>query len=287
MVSHFCSRRLGDAMVLGGLGICTAAIIIMLASSAHAQTATPGQREIIREQVNPQTENPLKPWLGGDWQIGAFGQISSNPYRGADSTDLDALPVLAYDAERLRIGIDGIDAKVWMNDFASVSIIGGLRMEPFDPGDSSYLNGLEKRDMAYEAGIGGSLRVWHGELQASYQTDLNNAHGGHEVDVAYYLPTEYEKFSFNVGGGVTWQSEDLVDYNVGVRRNEVRSDRGFYSPDATFIPHLDFSVTYPVTESFAVVGTTDVKFLLDEYTDSPIIDEDYVLSAGLVLVYTF
>ncbi|WP_254870265.1 MipA/OmpV family protein [Thalassospira sp. HF15] len=287
MVSHFWSRRLGDVMVLGGLGICTAAIIIMLGGNAHAQTANPGQREIIREQVNPQTEDALKPWLGGNWQIGALGRVSSNPYRGADSADLSALPALAYDAERLHIGLDGIDAKVFKNEFASVSILGNVRMEPFDPDDSSYLNGLEDRDMAFEAGVGGLLRLWRGELRANYLTDLNDAYGGHEVDVAYYLPTNYERFRFNFGGGVTWQSEELVDYNVGVRRSEVRSDRGFYAPDAAFIPHLDFSVTYPVTEQFAVVGTSGVRFLPDEYTDSSIIEDDYVLSAGLVLVYNF
>lgn len=287
MVSHFWSRRLGDVMVLGGLGICTAAIIIMLGGNAHAQTATPGQREIIREQVNPQTEDALKPWLGGNWQIGALGRVSSNPYRGADSADLTALPALAYDAERLHIGLDGIDAKVFKNEFASVSILGNVRMEPFDPDDSTYLNGLEDRDMAFEAGVGGLLRLWRGELRANYLTDLNDAYGGHEVDVAYYLPTNYERFRFNFGGGVTWQSEELVDYNVGVRRSEVRSDRGFYAPDAAFIPHLDFSVTYPVTEQFAVVGTSGVRFLPDEYTDSSIIEDDYVLSAGLVLVYNF
>ncbi|NIY77503.1 MipA/OmpV family protein [Thalassospira sp. HF15] len=274
-------------MVLGGLGICTAAIIIMLGGNAHAQTANPGQREIIREQVNPQTEDALKPWLGGNWQIGALGRVSSNPYRGADSADLSALPALAYDAERLHIGLDGIDAKVFKNEFASVSILGNVRMEPFDPDDSSYLNGLEDRDMAFEAGVGGLLRLWRGELRANYLTDLNDAYGGHEVDVAYYLPTNYERFRFNFGGGVTWQSEELVDYNVGVRRSEVRSDRGFYAPDAAFIPHLDFSVTYPVTEQFAVVGTSGVRFLPDEYTDSSIIEDDYVLSAGLVLVYNF
>lgn len=282
LFSHLVPKMPNAAVIL-----LAATSSVALSDTVQAQTATPGQREIIREQVNPSTEDALKPWLGGNWQIGALGRVSSNPYRGADSADLTVLPALAYDAERLHIGLDGIDAKFWKNEFASVSILGNVRMEPFDPDDSRYLTGLEDRDMAFEAGIGGSLRVWRGELQASYLTDLNDAYGGHEVDVSYYLPTEYENFSFNFGAGVTWQSEDLADYNVGVRRNEVRSDRAFYAPDAAFIPHLDFSVTYPVTERFAVVGTSDVNFLPDEYTDSPIIEDDYVLSAGLILVYNF
>jgi outer membrane scaffolding protein for murein synthesis (MipA/OmpV family) len=264
-----------------------ALVSLAFSAQAYAQPATSGQKDAIGNQSNPQAENTVDPWFGGNFQIGAFGRVSSNPYRGADSADLNALPVLAYDAERLHIGFDGIDAKVLKNDFATVSILGALRMEPFDPDDSGYLNGLEERDMAFEAGVGGSLRMWRGEFRAKYLTDVNDAYGGHELDVGYYLPTKYERFRFNFGGGVTWQSEELVDYNVGVRRNEVRSDRGFYAPDAAFIPHIDFSVTYPVTEQFVVVGTSGVRFLPDEYTDSPIIEDDYVLSAGLVLVYSF
>jgi len=89
------------------------------------------------------------------------------------------------------------------------------------------------------------------------------------------------------GGGVTWHSKYLADRNVGVGRNEVRSDRAFYAPDAAFIPHLDLSIIYPLTESFAIVGNSGVEFLPDEYSDSPLIDEDYVLSVGLAVVYTF
>jgi outer membrane scaffolding protein for murein synthesis (MipA/OmpV family) len=285
MVLRFFSHR-PNGLSWGVFALAVTAGAVF-STPAFAQTATPGQREIIREQVNPQTEDALKPWLGGDWQVGAFGQVSNNPYRGADSVEAGALPVLAYDAERLHIGLDGIDAKLWENDFASVSLLGGLRMEPFDSGDSTYLNGLKDRDMAFEAGLGGSLRLWRGELRANYLTDVNDAHGGHEVDVGYYLPTNYDKIRFSFGGGVTWQSEELVDHNVGVRRNEIRSDRGFYAPDAAYIPHLDFSITYPVTEQFAVVGTSGARFLPDQYTDSPIIEDDYVLSAGIILVYNF
>ena len=153
-------RRSGDIMLLTGLGLCTMAIILMIAGPVHAQQ---GRREILREQVNPNADSE-DPWLGGDWQFGAFGQIESNPYRGADSTDLGGLPLLAYDAERMHIGIDGIDIKAWQNDFASLSVIGGFRDGPFESGDSNYLRGMKDTDMGYDVGIGFSTRLWRGEL---------------------------------------------------------------------------------------------------------------------------
>ncbi|MCC9620138.1 MipA/OmpV family protein [Thalassospira sp. MA62] len=287
MLSQFWSRRLGNIMVLAGLGICTTAIFMVMNSSAFAQSVMAGAENGDDPQGARNAEDQWNDWLGGDWQLGASGRISSNPYRGADSADLNGLPMIAYDAERLHVGIDGIDAKLWKNQYASLSVLGNLRLEPFDNDDSSYLNGLYDRDIAFEAGVGGTVRLWRGELEASVMGDVNDAYGGYVADVSYYLPTQWQQFRFNVGGGLTWQSEELVDYNVGVRRNEVRGDRGFYNPDAALIPHLDFRATMPITRQFALVGNTGVEFLPDEYTDSPIIDDDYIFNVGLSAVYSF
>jgi outer membrane scaffolding protein for murein synthesis (MipA/OmpV family) len=46
-------------------------------------------------------------------------------------------------------------------------------------------------------------------------------------------------------------------------------------------------VTYPITESIVLLGTGGVELLPDSYTDSPLIDDDYVYSIGLGLVYNF
>ena len=98
-------RRIGDVLVLTGLGFCSAAIIMMVALPSYAQQA---KKEILREQVNPKTGDSLDPWFGGNWQFGAFGSVSNNPYRGTDSVDMGLLPLVAYDAERMHIGIDGV-----------------------------------------------------------------------------------------------------------------------------------------------------------------------------------
>tara|TARA_R100000988_G_C3992058_1_gene163340 strand:+ start:678 stop:1532 length:855 start_codon:yes stop_codon:yes gene_type:complete len=277
-------RRIGDVLVLAGLGFCSAAIIMMVALPSYAQQA---KKEILREQVNPKTGDSLDPWFGGNWQFGAFGSVSNNPYRGTDSVDMGLLPLVAYDAERMHIGIDGVDIKFFQNDYFSASVIGSLRTEPFENDDGNYLRGMKERDMAYEAGLGFSARIWRGELVGNYLTDVNDAHDGHQIDVSYFVPVQWGDVNFNWGAGVGWQSEKLVDYTVGVRRNEVRSDRSYYAPDAAFVPHLDLTVAYPITEELNLIGTGGFQYLTDEYTDSPLIDEDYIMSVGVGLVYTF
>ncbi|MFH1804382.1 MAG: MipA/OmpV family protein [Pseudomonadota bacterium] len=273
------SNLVGNGLILLGAGLCVSAFLLVLSTSVNAQQRT--------EHVDPKDTEATDPWFGGVWQLGVVGEVGSNPYRGADSTDFGGLPLLAYDAERLHIGTDGISVTAWENEFASLEVLGALRMKPFDNDDSDYLRGMQKRDMAYEAGIGFTSRLWRGEVGASYLTDLNDAHDGHEVDLTYTIPMDLQDLTFNWGGGVRWESDKLVNYNVGVRGNEVRGDRRAYDADGAFIPHLDLSVTYPITESLVLLGFGGVELLPDSYTDSPLIDEDYIYSIGLGLVYNF
>jgi len=283
MPTHKILQSGRNVLAVAGISLCALTTLIASFNNAHAQQ---GKREILREQVNPKTETE-DPWLGGNWQVGAYGMVESNPYRGADSVDLSGFPIIAYDAERMHIGIDGIDIKAWKNDLASVSLIGALRGAPFDSGDSNYLAGMKDPDMGFDVGIGFATRLWRGELVGNYLTDVADTHNGHEVDMSYFLPVQWGPVEFKWGAGVTWQSKKLVDYAAGVARNEVRGDRVFYAPDAAFLPHLDLSVAYPLTDNLMVIGTGGLMYLPDAYTDSSIIEDDYQLSVGLGIAYTF
>lgn len=281
---HRYSNLVGNGLVLLGAGLCASALLLVISTSANAQQST---TDGPHKEANSKQEEADDPWLGGVWQLGAFGEIESNPYRGADTIDIGGLPLLAYDADRLHIGTDGISVTAWENDYASFSVIGDLRMKPFDDDDSAYLGGMHERDMAYEVGGEFSSRLWRGEMAASYLTDVNNAHNGHEVDLTYTIPMDWQDVTFDWGGGVRWQSEKLANYHVGVSGTEVRSDRRAYDADAAFIPHLDLSVTYPITESLVLLGSGGMELLPDSYTDSPLIEDDYIYSIGIGLVYNF
>lgn len=279
------SNLVGNGLILLGAGLCASALLLFIGTTANAQQQ--GRRDTLREQVNPKQDEAADPWLGGIWQFGAFGGVESNPYRGADSVDVDLLPLLAYDAERMHIGTDGVSVTAWKNDYASFSVIGNVRMKPFDNDDSDYLRGMNERDMAFEVGGAFKTRLWRGELAAYHLMDVSDAHDGHELDLTYTIPMDLWDVTFDWGGGVLWQNDKLANYHVGVSGNEVRSGRSAYDADAAFIPHLDLSVTYPITESLVLLGTSGIQFLPDSYTDSPLIDEDYVYSIGLGLVYNF
>ncbi|MDP2698381.1 MipA/OmpV family protein [Thalassospira sp.] len=271
-------RRSGEGMFLGGLFLLGLASVLMITEDAAAQSAP------APEKQGTQTANP---WLDGEWQLGAVGTWSSDPYKGSNEDDINPWPMISFDSERLHVGLDGISAALWKNEFASVAVIGALRMEPFESGDSPYLSGLYGRDMAWEAGFAGDMRVWRGTLGLRYLTDVNDAHDGHEIDMTYELPMEAGPFQFGLGGGVMWRSDNLNDYYVGVRSSEARGDRPAYAPDGAFIPHVDLTVSYPFTQNIIATVKGGVELLPDTYTDSPIIDDDVIYSAMVGLIYRF
>jgi outer membrane protein len=226
-------------------------------------------------------------WLKGRWQLGAVGNVETSPYRGADDYELGGLPWISFDSERLHVGIDGITAKIVQGNWGSVSILGDLRQKPFDDDDSSYLRGLHDRDWAFETGVAYDRKVGPGDAHIEYLHDVSGEHDGQQADATYTVPFQTGRFHYEVGGGVMWRDSDLNNYYVGVEPGEARADRAAYSADSAFLPHLDASVGYQLTQQMIVRANASATFLPDEYKDSSIIDEDVIYGVGLGLVYQF
>ncbi|WP_181847478.1 MipA/OmpV family protein [Thalassospira profundimaris] len=234
-----------------------------------------------------QTTSYRDQWLQGHFQLGAVGTVDTSPYRGADNADFGGLPWLAFDSERLHVGIDGIRAKIVQGNWGSVSILGNVRMKPFDDDDSRYLRGLHERDWAFETGVAYDRQFGPGEAHIEFLHDVSGEHEGKQADATYKVPFQSGRFHYEVGGGVMWRDSDLNNYYVEVRPNEARADRAAYSADSAFLPHLDASVAYQLTAQMMVRANASATFLPDEYTDSSIIEDDVIYGVGLGLVYQF
>ncbi len=271
------------------LPVCLAAVTLPVGAKADNAT-TP---QTVNTTVPANGEEGGKPksyrdqWLKGHFQLGAVGMVSSSPYRGDDNANFSGLPWLAFDSERLHVGIDGIRAKIVQGNWGSVSILGNLRSKPFDDDDSSYLRGLHERDWAFETGVAYDRKFGPGNAHIAFLHDVSGEHDGKQVDATYTVPFQTGRFHYEVGGGVMWRDSDLNNYYVEVRSNEARADRAAYSADSAFLPHLDASIAYQLTERMKVHANASATFLPDEYTDSSIIEDDVIYGVSLGLVYQF
>jgi outer membrane scaffolding protein for murein synthesis (MipA/OmpV family) len=299
MSFKYTSKVLAFGAIILGASICTFAILLTLTGLASAAPTKLDAGGIAQQPNLPvpdvsqipnnqgSSDENRDPWLGGDFELGILGGGATSIYRDGKNARAFVLPVISYDAERLHIGLDELRVTAWKNDKFSISAIGSLRTKPFEAGDGPYLAGMKDRDTAFEAGLSFTAMTGPGEIQVSSLFDVSSVHHGQQVDVSYQQSTEIGAVNVAWGGGLTWQSEDLTDYMVGVRRNEVRSDRKFYAPDAAFIPHLDVVVSYPLYERVTLVGNAGVQYLPAAYHDSPIVDKDYLVSFAVGALYAF
>lgn len=261
-----------------GLLLAGVVVVLLLPAVAGADDGSDGPPKTDRASA----------WFDGSWQVGAFGRLESSPYRGVDDDyDATALPWVRFESERLRVGIDGIAATVVKSELADIELVGALRMEPFDNDDGPFLTGLEERDLAFEVGVAVQRDIWIGELRASYLTDANDAHDGHEIDLAYAVDRSVGRFLVGIEAGATWRSDKLNAYYAGVRSNEANAIRAAYEPGDAVLPYIGASVGYRISERLLLRLSGDVQWLPDEYTDSPIIDEDVIYGVGAAVIYRF
>lgn len=287
------SSLFGGALLATGVGTLVCVLILTASDPAFAQSTV-----VPSTTVPPATTLPAPPysntttkaqWFDGTWTLGAGVGVGNSIYKGADD-EVSPILMLSFDSERLHVGVDGIAAKVvTFGDTVALSALVGYDGKPFKPKDSSMLNGLHKRKDAISGGLSLDYISPIGGLTLTWETDLNNAHDGHSVDLSYAWQYERERWFAGFDAGVTWQSAKLVDYNVGVRPNEARADRRAYNPGDAFIPHLGLSAGYALTSSktWWLDAGVDVQILPKEYTDSPIVDTDAAVTGMVGVRYQF
>jgi outer membrane protein len=217
--------------------------------------------------------------------LGAGAMIIESPYRGVDD-DVFPAPVLIFESRRFFV--DKTVAGYYFNDKSNPvrwGVIGSLRLQGYDADDSSDLEGMRDRDMAFDGG----LRIsWKNEIinmSLEGVTDLSGTHEGQELRLT--LDKELFDGFLTPKAGIKWQSDDLVDYYYGVKADEVKPGRSEYSADNDLEYMVGVTIGLPLGEKWAAFGDIQCSFLGNEAKDSPIVGDDTLMRYVLGVVYRF
>jgi len=218
--------------------------------------------------------------------VGAGAVISSKPYDGVDSRTYP-VPLFGYEGRRLYLrGITGgyrlLKIKGW-----SIGPTVRPRFEGYRASDSSALSGMKNRNATIDAGVDMSWRTSWGLLSAVFVTDILAAHDGHELELSYTAMFPYAGFDVMPGAALRWRSTNLTDYYYGVRPNEVRAGRPAYSPDDAITPLVRVAVRRKLSDRWGLLLAGQYEWLDREIRDSPVIDEDHIVSALFGVTYSF
>lgn len=218
--------------------------------------------------------------------VGIGVAFSTNPFKGVDD-EFNLFPEVTYQNGNFFIDFSGVGYTVYSQENFEITLIGAWHGAPYDSDDSSFLNGMEKRKFVVEGGVAATMDTFVGVVGVEALSDVTSHHKGQIVTAQYSVPFGGDSWVIEPVAGFRWQTKKMIDYYFGVRQSEVRDDRAFYEGKSTFTPFIGLNGAVEVYPNIFLQGGVNYEFLGDGIADSPLIDDDYVLSASLSVSYSF
>lgn len=177
--------------------------------------------------------------------------------------------------------------KAYMQGFDSQSLIdhGG--------GDPGLLVGLKEREVT----IGAAIRYSQYFEDALFRLDFaygssgedeNESHiGGLIIDSFYSYLLPYKNWDIYLGTGLTYFSQDIINYYIGVSPDEVIATRPEYQAEAGFRAQAEIYAQYPVSESWSFHTGITHSYYSSNVKDSPLVDTNQITQVTLGVMYVF
>lgn len=164
---------------------------------------------------------------------------------------------------------------------------GGHESADTDVASLINVDQLHKRSTAGLMGLeyGFYRGLW--ELNFQVLSDATSVHDGQEVRaaVARYVPVARQLFELT--GGFSWQSADLLNYYYGIEPDEVSDPVLSYRPEDGISPFLRLDWRRRISPAWSWQATVHQRWLSSQISDSPLLDEDRVLTVYLGGLYHF
>ena len=246
--------------------------------------ATPLPLALVFGAMTPLPAMAQEDRLG--FSAGVAAAFSSDPYVGEDS-QIRALPVLRYKAENFSIGTDGIYADILTRNDVTLEFVALPRFSGLDDPDAPELAGIE-RDITLDAG----LKLTYGlaprtDLSATLLQEVTGEHDGQELQLEVSNTLMLGRLPVSLAAGLSWKSADLGTYMYGVYAAEATGTRPAYGVGDSITPYVSVFSGFPVSDRVTVFGSIKAEFLDDKISDSPIVDDDEVISGILGISYSF
>jgi outer membrane protein len=292
------SKRLGQIRRLAAAAAATALCFVTLpatgqeaetptASSAPSAGAEPSDGWFARWKQKYLTRE-----YWDDWYAGGSVNVNQQPYLFSDP-DILPFPTLTrvrdYTFTRQVTSIREGTAllRVVQNSPWELSLVGSIDARGYDPKDNVLLEGLDRRKWTLLGGLGGAWRGDHLYVETYAQTDLLGRSNGQRYEISFGAPMRLkdDRIELIPHIDVVHDSASAIDYYFGVPPDRAVEGRPAFEGRATTGLRLVTRGSYRFSGRFALMGRIGVRFLGDEVTDSPLVDNDTVWSGSVTLVY--
>lgn len=114
-----------------------------------------------------------------------------------------------------------------------------------------------------------------------------NEPDGWLLDFYYSDLLIYRNWDIYIGGGVTYYSNQIMDYYYGISEEEVTSAREYYNPNAGFKGSLEVYAQYPLSKKWSFNAGITQTYYSNVIGRSPIIDKQHITQFSLGAIYVF
>ena len=177
------------------------------------------------------------PIIGGELSLGAAVFMEKNIYRGSDD-EIQPVPFLRYENGPFEIQTtDGLDISYTFlhGKSFSISALGQYSFEEgYDPGDSTYLSGMDELSSTYSVGLEGEYMLGGFISGIEVLQDISSEKSGLTAEFSIEYPWVFKGIQFTPGLNFSWLSKKKTDYLYGVSVREATLNRPFYRPKTSF-----------------------------------------------------
>jgi hypothetical protein len=107
------------------------------------------------------------------------------------------------------------------------------------------------------------------------------------TDIFYSHLVPYRNWDIYLGAGFTHYSERVIDYYVGVNKNEVSKVRPLYQAGSGYKAQLEVFARHPISKSWSFNGGITQSYYSSSFRNSPLIGKQHLTQVMLGVLYVF
>lgn len=216
------------------------------------------------------------------WLLGAVAQFETGQ-RDSSSIEDSFLPFVAWENERVYIGIDKINVDLIDRSDMGVSLLA----KPRYPTSTQFGQAELKRDFALEFGVSASIGFFPWTFSVAALADVTGVHGGHRVSVSagQVFPLGPGELSFDLSA--EYQSAELAMHLYGVSAVESSMELMAFRPGAQWKTGAESVYQIQIGKQSALLLGAELGVVPDSLTVSPRRSERVVAEAFIAIVRQF
>lgn len=139
------------------------------------------------------------------------------------------------------------------------------------------------------AGLAGIEYGWQGDsldFNLQYLTDFTQIHSGEELRLTLAKHWQRGRHHWIASLGANWQSQEIINYYYGVTFAEA-NERGTYEGKSAISPLLRLDWNYALNKRWDLRLLASYRRVPDEISNSPIVDDNKIITVFVGGVYHF